>query len=103
MKTFREKLHTPLVGLMLFGVAVGPVAGGTLDIPFNDTNFIAHQPINNDYWPLLNGSVFVYYADSEDGCAVNRLTVTGAKKSDFSAPYDNIVAWEVEDLEWLDR
>ena len=93
-----------------FGLAVsmlaavgGPAAAGELEFVFNPANFTPSAAIDNQYWPLIAGSVFVYSAESTDGCAVNELRVTGNTKDDFDAEYESIVAWEVEDREWLDE
>jgi len=99
-------IRSPLtLGLALSMLAaVGePAAAGELEFAFDPANFTPAAAINNQYWPLIAGSVFVYSSESTDGCAVNELRVTGNTKDDFDAPYESIVAWEVEDREWLDE
>ena len=91
------------LALALLTIDAGPASAGELVFEFDPANFTPGDVIDNPYWPLTPGSVFVYYAESEDGCAVNELQVTGKTKRDFAAPYENIVAWEVEDREWLDE
>lgn len=89
--------------LALVGMPAGQAAAGMLEIEFDAADFTPGTLITNPYWPLIPGTSFVYFAESEDGCAVNQVTVTGNTKSDFANEYATIVAWEVEDREWLDE
>lgn len=89
-------------------VAVMSISGGAtaanLDIDFAADDFPeapAINTINNQYWPLISGTSFVYAAKTDDGCEVNKVTVTSGIKDDFGEPYETIAALEVEDLEWL--
>jgi len=85
-------------------IAIGASCGATaanLEIDFGSAVFGNPTVINNQYWPLISGTSFVYADETEDGCEVNKVTVTSNTKSDFDAPYDSIVALEVEDLGWL--
>lgn len=89
-------------------VAAMSIAGGAtaanLEIEFDADDFPAKPGINtidNQYWPLISGTSFVYAAETEDGCEVNEVTVTSSIKVNFDEPYDTIAALEVEDLEWL--
>lgn len=79
----------------------GAALAGQIEFEFDAADFSPGAAIDNPYWPLVAGTSFVYYAESEDGCAVNQVQVTGNTKSGFAAPYHSIVAWEVEDREWL--
>jgi hypothetical protein len=94
---------TAYLALALLVATCGTAMAGERIFEFDPASFTAGQVINNAYWPLTPGSVFVYTAESNDGCIVNELRVTGATKSDFAPPYDSIVAWTVEDREWGDE
>lgn len=92
-----------LTAWSLAGIA-GTATAGMLEFEFDAANFPASptiNPLSNQFWPGSLGPTFVYYAESEDGCAINQVTVTGGTRSGFAAPYHTIEAWEVEDLEWL--
>jgi hypothetical protein len=43
----------------------------------------------------------VYAAESDEGCAIEKLTVTGATKSDFRGAYRDIVAHVIDERSWL--
>ena len=72
-----------------------------VDIDFA-TDFSDPLNINNPYWQLLPGNTFVYQAVEDDECIVNEIIVTELTKSDFAAPYDQIIARVVSDMEWAD-
>lgn len=83
---------------------ISMATAANLEIEFDANDFPAEpsiNTINNQYWPLISGTSFVYAAETEDGCEVNKVMVTSGIKDDFAAPYDTIAALEVEDLEWL--
>lgn len=50
---------------------------------------------------MMQGKTFVYRAVEDEECLVNEVTVTGATKT-FMAPYDQITARVVKDIEWED-
>lgn len=58
----------------------GSVLGRTVDVPlpapgdFMDGGDI--REIDNQYWPLLEGRTYAYFAETEDGCEYSKLTVT---------------------------
>lgn len=88
---------------LLLGLSTTITSAAFLDIDFHPANFPeapASNTIDNPYWPLIAGTSFVYFAETADGCEVNRMTVTSAIKDDFGTPYDTIAALVVEDLEW---
>ncbi len=97
-------IPTARLGLVTaIAVAWMPLASSarTVEIPFDPANFSPGQAIDNQYWPLIPGSSFVYTSESDDGCEVGLFEVTGDTKSDFPAPYDGIVATEIHDRSWL--
>jgi hypothetical protein len=103
MKANIRFIMAPALALAMLIAASWPAVAGELEFEFDASNFTPGDAIDNQYWPLMPGSVFVYYSESRDGCAVNELRVTGDTKDDFASPYESIVAWLVEDREWLDE
>jgi len=93
-------LASAAITLVAMGIGSGATAAN-LDIDFEAAVFSNPTLIDNQYWPQIPGTSFVYAAENEDGCEVNMVSVTSDTKSDFGAPYDSIVALEVEDLAWL--
>lgn len=82
----------------------GAVIAAEYDVDFDPADFPVDPGINtidNSYWPLLSGTSFVYSAETEDGCEVNRVTVTSNTKDDFVGGYETVVALEVDDMEWF--
>ena len=82
----QEKTRTNLIGLvpimlMLLSFAVVALAPGTasgrlVKLPFDAGNFPLSPVINNPFWPLPVGATFVYFAQTEDECSFNKVTVT---------------------------
>jgi hypothetical protein len=99
-KTNTYHFISTVVAIIVIGVGSGATAAN-FEIDFEAAVFSNPTLIDNQYWPQISGTSFVYAAETEDGCEVNMVTVTSDTKSDFGAPYDSIVALEVEDLEWL--
>jgi hypothetical protein len=73
-------------------------AGGLFDPDFVPGNFTDPTTIDNLYWPLTPGDVFLYFAETEDGCEWNVVQVTHATES--IAGINTVV---VLDMEWLDE
>ena len=98
----KNKYHfaSAVVTLIVMAVCSGATAAN-FEIDFEAAVFTNPTLIDNQYWPQISGTSFVYAAETEDGCEVNMVSVTSDTKSDFGAPYDSIVALEVEDMEWL--
>ena len=74
------------------------LAGGLVDLEFEDATFPDQPDISNSYWPIIPGDVFLYFAETEDGCEWNIVQVT----------YDTINIEGAEsivvlDLEFLDE
>ena len=92
----------PVLGLFLT-LAMSGAGAANLEAEFDADDFTNPTLITNQYWPLIPGSVFVYYAEGEDGCEVSRVTVLSSTKDDFAGEYgeNNFEALEVQDLEWV--
>ncbi len=85
--------------VFLMSVAGGPaLAGGLVEMDFESTDFSNPTVIDNTYWPLEAGTVFTYFAETEDGCEWNRVEVTYGVEV-----IDGVTARVVLDREWLDE
>jgi hypothetical protein len=87
--------------LAVLGLVCGPAAARTVEIDFDAANFTPGAQIDNPYWPLIAGTSFVYAAESDEGCVVEKLTVTDETKSDFGGAYSSIVARVIDERAWL--
>jgi hypothetical protein len=57
-----------------------PAWAATVTIPFDADNFTNPLDIDNQYWPLVPGTTFVYVGEGPDGCEVDRFAVTNDTK-----------------------
>jgi len=98
----KSELSVIVGGIFLVLASTGVVAA-TVESEFDAADFNNPTLITNQYWPLIPGSVFVYYAEGEDGCEVGRTTVLASTKDDFEGEYgeNNFEALQVADQEWL--
>jgi len=90
-----------IIGSIVLALMSLGAGAGNLNVEFDADNFTNPTTINNQYWPLVPGTVFVYYAEGEDGCEVSRMEVLTGYKNDFAGDYADIEAVRVEDLAWL--
>jgi len=74
------------------------LAGGLYERDFTDADFSNSTSIDNPYWPLMPGTEFTYFAETEDGCEWNRVTVTSSIKVVNTVP-----SLVVLDEEWFDE
>ena len=104
MKVQNQRFIVHFLSLLAcMSVTAGAVnAGGLVEIDIDfDDDFDDSLNIDNPYWPLQPGNVFVYQASEDDECVVNIIEVTDMQKS-FVEPYDNVIARVVQDTEWAD-
>jgi hypothetical protein len=95
----RKPLGALLLAIALSLTTSGSLfAGGLFDPEFDPDDFPDTPNIDNPYWPLVPGTVFLYFAEAEDGCEWNLVQVTYATKE--IAEIDTVV---VLDMEWLDE
>jgi hypothetical protein len=60
---------------------LGPSAGAReISIPFNPANFSSPLTINNQYLPLVPGTIMIYRSETPNGCEQTRVEVTNDKK-----------------------
>lgn len=92
-----------VVSSAILALCAGGASAANLDVEFDADNFTNPTLITNPLWPLIPGSVFVYYAEGEDGCEVSKTTVLSSTKDDFEGDYsgNDFEALQVEDLEWI--
>jgi len=85
--------------LVLIGPGSGFVSAGGLFAPvFDPVQFSNPLDINNMYWPLVPGTTFRYFAESEDDCEVAEVSVTNAMES-IAGVQSRVVVDEV----WVDE
>jgi len=78
-------------------------AGGVIKIEFDADNFDFPLIIDNDFLPMVAGTVQTYKAEGADGCEVNVVTVTTSPTKTITIPgNDPIQVRVVEDLAYED-
>ncbi len=88
------------------------LAGGFLDIAFEDAEFSNPLVIDNPYWPLRpdsNPRTFTYIGETEDECVIDQVSVSDIahyatyrlKTKDKDSPYYKFIAVQVLDTEWV--
>ncbi len=88
------------------------LAGGFLDVSFEDAVFSNPLVIDNPYWPLRldsNPRTFTYIGETEDECVIDQISVNdgdfGATykltTKDKDSPYKKFIAVQVVDTEWV--
>ena len=85
------------------------LAGGLLDIGFEEATFSDPLVLDNPYWPLNPDGVervFTYIAETEDECVIDRITANhnfygGTHALSGAAPYAGLTALQVVDIEWV--
>jgi hypothetical protein len=75
------------------------LAGGLVDeFDFDTVGFTDPLDIDNQYWPQVAGTIFTYFAETEDGCEWNTVDVTYDEDT-----IDGVTVRVVLDMEWLDE
>ena len=92
-----------IIGGLLATAATGVAWSGELEFDFNSATFSNPTIVDNDYWPLSSLPSAVYFSVADDGCEMNEVLVSGAIRSGFGPPYDDIDAIVVGDREWVDE
>ena len=84
-------------------ILVSPALATEVSIPFDSDNFDNPLVIDNEFWPQVPGTTFIYKAETPDGCEWSKVTVTNSTK-DISVPgQDTITVRVVEDFEYEDE
>ena len=105
-KTSKNRFIAVVTAAITMGIASGSAfAGGLLSVDFNPANFSAPHIIDNAYWPLQPDNTprtFTYIGETEDECVIDQIQVHGATYLlTGAAPYNNFLAVEVLDTEWV--
>jgi hypothetical protein len=79
MRTIRKSILMPFVGAFALMLPQSAQAR-EISIPFNPANFSNPLTINNQFLPLVPGTIMIYRSDTPDGCEQNRVEVTNDKK-----------------------
>lgn len=103
----RSLMWTGSVAAVFLIISGGPAfSGGLVDTSaerFAVDDFTGSQFITNPWWTLTAGDKFLYFAETEDGCAWNLVEVLGTTTFNFDPPYNGITARVVLDREWVDE
>ena len=98
MKPLNLSLLQSAIACLLVASGASVHAGGLYERDFEDADFSNSTAIDNLYWPLIPGMEFTYFAETDDGCEWNRVTVTDYTKEILGV--DSVVVY---DEEWLDE
>lgn len=79
-----------------------PASATDVTMIFEADNFDEPLTIDNQYWPLVPGTVYLYKAETEDGCEWSEVTVTSDTK-DITIGTDTLTVRVVEDFEYEDE
>ena len=115
MKSLRSNEYPAVVlcALALAFASSNALAGGLLDLKFEDADFTTADPliIDNPYWPLRSDNsgtprVFTYTSETDDECVIDQISVDdityGATYTLTGAPpYTGLTAVQVVDTEWV--
>lgn len=82
-------------------LVAGPAPAATVSIPFDADNFSDPLIIDNQYWPLVAGTTFIYKAETPDGCEEDHFTVTSSTKL-ITINGENVTTRVIEDLAYED-
>lgn len=94
---------------VLSGAGMGSaLAGGLVDTSpdaFQKADFVTEPSANitNPWWTLPEGSNFLYFAETEDGCEWNLVEILEATTSAFKGIYNGTDARIVLDRAWVDE
>lgn len=108
-KKVKKHVIAAVIAMTTMGfVSGGALAGGFLDVDFEDATFSTPLVIDNPYWPLnpdATSRTFTYIGETEDECVIDIVSVTAATHvmttTDALSPYFLFTALEVEDTEWV--
>jgi hypothetical protein len=108
MKKTLDVLFGLLIAATLLAFSGGfAVAGGLVPTTSEDffyADFTNAEMINNQWWTLMEGNKFVYFAEEDDECAWNMVEVLGALPDGyFGGVYQNTHARIILDREWADE
>lgn len=107
----RKNQFIAAVAVMITLAGGSVLAGGSLDLQFEDATFANPLIIDNPYWPLRPNStgiprVFTYVGENDGECAINQVSVDdinygGTYALNGAAPYSSLTAVQVVDTAWV--
>ena len=100
MNNYKQSSLTVAVSSACLVIAANFAVAKTVETPLSDANFLTPTIIDNPYWPLPIGGTFTYFAETEDGCEYNKLSVSADTHvvTDDSIDYTTLI---VRDQEWV--
>ena len=104
-KRSKNRFIAVVTAAITMGIAGGSaIAGGFLDVDFEDAEFTFPLRINNPYWQLnqdggTTHQYFTYTADTEDECVVNTVFVNGAEPYYSGIAKTKVITVLIEDEE----
>jgi hypothetical protein len=78
-------------------------AGEKIDTSYDRGDFTHPLIIDNEYWPLIPGTTFIYAAEGEDECELNIFRVTDGVKVIKGLPGNDLDTVVVHDQAWTDE
>lgn len=84
---------------LVFALAGATSFAKTLDIPLPTPGDFSGS-VNNSFWPLQAGSIYLYVAETEDGCEYSKMTVTG-DTYEVSMDSTDYLTRVIRDQEWF--
>lgn len=104
MLKLRHFRRARTIGAAMFvSAALAPqLSARTVDIEFVASNFPTPLVIDNQYWPLVSGTYFVYRAGTPDGCEWSEVTVSNEAK-EITIGGDTLFVRVVQDFEYEDE
>lgn len=78
-----------------------PSSAKTLTFTFDKDNFDNPLIIDNEFFPLVPGTTFIFKAETPDGCEEDHFTVTGDTK-DITIDGETIAVRVIQDLAYED-
>ena len=114
-KIIKHGVATILTVLAISAAGSSALAGGFLDIQFDDSGvyFVTPTIINNPYWPLRPDEdytwVFTYIGETEDECVIDQVVANHPDYADTytlttmdtDSPYYDFETAQVVDTEWV--
>ena len=101
MNRLKNVISGFFITITLIVVASGhTLAGGLVDeFDFDTVGFGDPRDIDNQYWPQVPGTIFTYFAETDDGCEWNRVEVTDDEVTEI----DGVAVIVNLDREWIDE
>lgn len=100
MKIRRIATTTKLLSIFVIAAFSTVITAKEQAFDISEAGFGNPTLIDNPYWPLVSGSSHIYFAETEDGCEYNKVTVT-SDSYDITYSQTTYNTLIVRDQEWL--